>query len=138
MVAPSTQTCILDWLTRRDGAGDSKRLEAEMRDLRELREELRSPRLGGPEVRLAIPTFSGSLFSFSQSLMGSAQSLLAMPESPWYLLGLMREIVLHPRVQVENQDLASNFMSKTRTWYISYLSYIVGKLLKTPSESLSS
>ncbi|KAI0909476.1 hypothetical protein F4823DRAFT_421633 [Ustulina deusta] len=44
-----------------------RRLEAEMR------EELRTPRLGGPEisglggpeVRLAIPTFSGSLFSFS-------------------------------------------------------------------------
>lgn len=53
-----------------------RRLEAEMRDLRELRElreELRTPRLGGPEisglggleVRLAIPTFSGNLFSFS-------------------------------------------------------------------------
>ncbi|KAF3063385.1 hypothetical protein CFAM422_010200 [Trichoderma lentiforme] len=54
MVPTSGQTCILDWFTRREDAGDSK-----------LREELRPPRLGGPEVWLAIPTFSSILFSFS-------------------------------------------------------------------------
>lgn len=55
-----------------------RRLEAEMREMRELREEMRERScgrrvlggpeisgLGGPEIRLAIPTFSGSLFSFS-------------------------------------------------------------------------
>ncbi|KAI1423377.1 hypothetical protein F5Y12DRAFT_716328 [Xylaria sp. FL1777] len=85
MVAPSTQTCILDGLTwtyclldplslifapegegplrrSRGYGGLVRRLEAEMR---ELQEELRTPRLGGPEVRLALPTFPGSLFTSS-------------------------------------------------------------------------
>ncbi|KAH8163508.1 hypothetical protein CIB48_g4744 [Xylaria polymorpha] len=83
MVAPSTQTCILDWLTRRDDAGDSKekqgtrppdaaagggdarlaRAAGGAADAASWGPEISG--LGGPEVRLAIPTFSGSLFSFS-------------------------------------------------------------------------